>query len=104
VTASREVDDPPRAAVLHLVGDLDFFTEDTFRERAEHLLAAGDVERFVVDLADVGIVDSSGLGLLIDLLRLCRELGLPMTLRAVPARVQQLLELSGLGEVLVVED
>jgi anti-sigma B factor antagonist len=92
-----------RTAVLVLRGDLDFFTEDDFRRQAEQLLDGQDVDRFVVDLAHVELVDSSGLGLLLDLLRLCREMGLPMALRAVPERVRRLLDLTGLDELIDVE-
>ena len=56
-----------------------------------------------MDFSAVDIVDSSGLGLLVDLLRLCREMELPMTLRAVPDRVRQLLDLTGLDQVIAVE-
>jgi anti-anti-sigma factor len=92
-----------RPAVLRLAGDIDFFTEDEFRAEAEKLLDAPDVDRLVVDLTDVGVMDSSGLSLLVDLLRLCRDLDLPMTLRGVPERIVQLLDLTGLDQVIAVE-
>jgi anti-anti-sigma factor len=95
---------PPRAAVLTLRGDVDFFTEDAFRAEAEQLLADADVESFVVDFEHVEMVDSSGISLLVDLLRLCREMGLPMVLRNVPERVRQLLDLTGLDQVMPIED
>jgi stage II sporulation protein AA (anti-sigma F factor antagonist) len=94
----------PRAAVLTLRGDVDFFTEDAFRAEAEQLLAEQDVTSFVVDLEHVQMLDSSGISLLVDLLRLCREMGLPMALRRVPERVGQLLDLTGLDQVLPIED
>jgi anti-sigma B factor antagonist len=90
-------------AVLRLVGDVDFVTEDAFRAQAEQLLGADDLDAFVVDLSDAGVLDSSGLGLLVDLLRLCRELGIPMTLRNVPSRVRRMITLNGLDDVLPVE-
>jgi anti-anti-sigma factor len=90
-------------AVLRLVGDVDFVTEDGFRAQAEQLLGADDLDAFVVDLSDAGVLDSSGLSLLVDLLKLCRELGIPMTLRDVPPRVRQLITMSGLDDVLPVE-
>jgi anti-sigma B factor antagonist len=90
-------------AVLRLVGDIDFVTEDAFRAQAEQLLGADDLDAFVVDLSDAGVLDSSGLGLLVDLLRLCRELGIPMTLRNVPSRVRRMITLNGLDDVLPVE-
>jgi anti-anti-sigma factor len=94
----------PRTAVLTLRGDVDFFTEDAFRAEAEQLLAEDGVESFVVDLQHVEMVDSSGISLLVDLLRLCREMDLPMALRSVPERVRQLLDLTGLDQVLPTED
>jgi anti-anti-sigma factor len=90
-------------AVLRLVGDIDFFTEDEFRAEAERLLGEPDIDRLVVDLGEVGVMDSSGLSLLVDLLRLCRDTDLPMTLRGVPDRVVQLLDLTGLDQVIAVE-
>jgi anti-sigma B factor antagonist len=101
MTSSPET---PSTAVLTLRGDVDFFTEDVFRAEAEQLLADDAVQRFVVDLEHVEMLDSSGISLLVDLLRLCREMDLPMTLRAVPERVQQLLDLTGLDQVLASED
>jgi anti-anti-sigma factor len=92
-----------RTAVLRLHGDVDFFTEDGFRAQAEQLLAAEDVDRFVVDLGEVDLMDSSGLSLLIDLLRLCREMGLPMNVRQVPEQVRALLDLTGLDQALAME-
>ncbi|HZZ96116.1 MAG TPA: STAS domain-containing protein [Jatrophihabitantaceae bacterium] len=100
---SPAADATPRDIVLHLRGDVDFFTEDGFRAEAEKLLADDDAGRFVVDLAEVGMVDSSGLSLLVDLLRLCREMGLTMIVRDVPERVQQLLDLTGLDQVIASE-
>ena len=90
-------------AVLRLSGDIDFFTEDEFRAEAERLLAEPDIDRLIVDLTEVGVMDSSGLSLLVDLLRLCRETDLTMTLRGVPDRVTQLLDLTGLDQVIAVE-
>ena len=94
---------PGRPAVLTLTGDIDFFTEDEFRAKAELLLDDPAVDRLVVDLTDVGVIDSSGLSLLVDLLRLCRDMDLPMSLRGVPDRIRHLLDLTGLDKVISVE-
>lgn len=103
---SRELaaDDRPRTVVLRLVGDVDFFTEDVFRHQAEALLSDDLLDELVVDMSEVGVVDSSGLGLLLDLLRLCRELDMRMVLHAVPSRVRSLLDLTGLSEVLIADN
>lgn len=96
------IDRRDRTVVLRLRGDVDFFSEDGFRAEAEQLLT-GDLDGFIVDLSGVDIIDSSGLGLLVDLLRLCREMGLPMVLREVPDRVQQLFSITGLDQVLAAD-
>ncbi len=99
-----DLDQPPRhPAELRLTGDIDFFTEDEFRAQAERLLDDPGVDRLVVDLTDVGVIDSSGLSLLVDLLRLCRDMDLPMSLRGVPDRIRHLLDLTGLDKVISVE-
>lgn len=92
-----------RTAVLRLHGEVDFFSEDGFRAEAEGLLIDG-LEEFIVDLGDVAMLDSSGLSLLVDLLRLCREMGVVMLVRNVPDHVQQLLDLTGLDQILAGEE
>lgn len=87
-------------AVLALRGDIDFFTEDEFRAEAERLLARSGIARLVVDMGEVNVIDSSGLGLLVDLLRLCRDTDLPMSVRRVPPAVRQLLDMTGLDQVI----
>jgi len=103
MTAGTGRDDPGRPAVLKMHGDIDFFTEDEFRSQAERLLDDESVTSLVVDLGQVRVMDSSGLSLLVDLLRLCQDLGLPMVLREPPERVLQLLDLTGLDQVIKVE-
>lgn len=93
----------PHPAVLRMRGDIDFFTEDDFRAEAERLLEGEAITGLVVDLGEVATMDSSGLGLLVDLLRLCQEIGLSMTLREVPDQLRQLLDLTELGQLIRVE-
>lgn len=95
--------DGDRSVVLHLRGEIDFFTEDEFRAEAERLLADSAAERLVVDLAEVSSMDSSGLGLLVDLLRLCQDMELPMAIRNVPGAVVHLLDMTGLNRVITIE-
>ena len=89
-------------AVLHLHGAVDFVSEDGFRAQAEQLLR-DDVSVLLVDLGEVSFVDSSGLGLLVDLLRLCRDTDVTMRLRRVPESVRRLLDTTGLQDLIEVE-
>ena len=94
---SSEMDGP--RAVMRLVGDLDLSTAPRVREEIVALLDHGVIE-LVLDLADLDFIDSSGLSVLIIALKRLRERQGDLRLRSVPARVQRVLEASGLDRVI----
>lgn len=55
-----------KVRVVRLAGQLDFFTADELRRQLRDFRAAGDLF-LLVDLSEVAYVDSSGLGLLIEM-------------------------------------
>ncbi|MGH8870774.1 MAG: STAS domain-containing protein [Acidimicrobiia bacterium] len=83
-------------------GSLDLATagelRDMIQERRAH-----DLSEIVVDLTDVGFVDSIGIGLLVTTHNRLEEEGVTMRL-VVPSRLKELLRLSGLIDVLQPED
>lgn len=61
--------------VVHLHGDLKIGDPvDNFRQTVEELLGNGD-SRIVVDVADVPMIDSSGIGALVRLLTIAKQRG-----------------------------
>jgi anti-sigma B factor antagonist len=82
-------------AVLRLSGDVDQATAP----RLEHQL--GGVARegvdVVIDLREVGFIDSSGLRALVQCERTTRAAGAELTLTNLPNRTRRLLELTGLA-------
>jgi anti-sigma B factor antagonist len=58
--------------VLDIVGEVDLYTAPALRDRIASLIDGG-VRRLVVNLAEVGFLDSSGLGVLIGALRRLKE-------------------------------
>jgi len=85
-----------------LSGDLDIVTsEDVKRELAEVL--DGQCEELALDLAHVGFVDSSGLGVLVSIHRYAEGKGGRFVIRAVPPSVQRLFEITRLSDLLTVE-
>jgi anti-sigma B factor antagonist len=61
--------------VLHLHGDLKIGEPvDSFRQTVEELFGNGD-SRIVVDVAEVPMIDSSGIGALVRLLTIAKQRG-----------------------------
>jgi anti-sigma B factor antagonist len=61
--------------VIHLHGDLKIGDPvDSFRQTVEELFGNGD-SRIVVDVADVPMIDSSGIGALVRLLTIAKQRG-----------------------------
>jgi anti-anti-sigma factor len=83
-------------------GALDLATAGGLREKIQERRSRG-VRRLVVDLSQVGFVDSIGLSLLVTTHNRLEEEGATMRLIA-PRRVQELLRLTGLTEILNPED
>lgn len=73
--------------------------------RTELLAQAGNGnKRIVVDLSDVEVIDSSGLGALIDGLKAMRKQGGDLQLTGLSAQVASMVELTQLGGILRVVD
>lgn len=58
--------------MLDIVGEVDLYTAPALRDRMASLIDGG-VRRLVVNLEEVGFLDSSGLGVLIGALRRLKE-------------------------------
>lgn len=93
----------PQPAVLRLAGDVDALTQADYRRTADELLAATNVDRLVVDMAEVVTIDSSGLGLLVHLQATTRENNIAMVLTHVPPRAGALLKRTGLDRVFEID-
>lgn len=88
------------AAVFRLSGELDLATVDTVRAAVEDKCAAGI--RVVLDLADVGFCDSTGLGMIVGLYRRAATSGGDLQLCGLQPRIRSLLEVSGVDRVIPV--
>lgn len=88
-----------RRARLVLSGELDMGARFQAEQALDRLLAA-PLDDLVVDLGDVTFLDSSGMGLILDVDERARREG--FKLRLLPARpeVQRVFELAGIADVL----
>jgi stage II sporulation protein AA (anti-sigma F factor antagonist) len=84
-----------------LAGELDMMAAFKLEPALEDLLAAHDVRRLVLDLADLAFIDSAGLGALLAIRDRTQGLGIEMVLANVSGPARRILELSGLGPILL---
>ncbi len=91
-----------QATVVRVAGEIDVRTAPSLRHALDRAVAdgTGDV---VLDLSEVGFVDSSGLGVILGRYRRMPD-GRFLVLRAPRNHVRTLLEIAGVTRLLTVED
>lgn len=87
-------------SVFHLRGDLDYATTGTLRTPGVQALTTEGCRAITLDLADVTFVDSSGLGVLVELSNAARGNGVHMELVNAPTSVRRVIEIAGLANIL----
>ena len=91
-------------ARLTLAGVLDLHTVAAVLEPGRHAIAGVAGQSAVLDLAAVERSDSAGLALVVDWLRTARRRGLDLAIEGTPAQLADIARVSGLDELLGVED
>jgi anti-sigma B factor antagonist len=86
-------------AVLRAVGEVDVYTAPMLRERIRELAAGGTVH-LIVDLGQVGFLDSTGLGVLVGGLKRLREDGGSLALVVSTSRILRIFQITGLSKAL----
>jgi anti-sigma B factor antagonist len=94
-----QVDELDGWAVARVYGDVDVATAPRLRERLVALVTKGQ-PRIVLDLDEVGFLDSTGLGVIIGVLKRTRTHGGDLRLVATNDRLVSLFELTGLDRTL----
>ena len=84
--------------MLILHGELDMATEAQLRDVADAQLAAHDLTKLEVDLADIAFLDSSGVSALVDLRKNATDRGVDMQVVAVSHLAARVLTIVGLAE------
>ncbi|WP_433650082.1 STAS domain-containing protein [Micromonospora zamorensis] len=89
--------------VLEVRGELDMATSPQLRDGLQRLVDAGD-SRVVVDLAEVGFMDSSGLGALVVTFKALRDAGGRLCLAAAQPAVRGVLTVTSVDRAIDVYD
>ncbi|WP_195268280.1 STAS domain-containing protein [Eubacterium sp. 1001713B170207_170306_E7] len=81
-----------------VTGEVDIYTATQFKEPIEKLIQAGTKEIFL-DLTNLSYIDSTGIGILIELRKGSMSKGLDMTLINPQKNVVKLLQLTGVDQI-----
>lgn len=92
-------------ATVMAAGEIDLASSPDLRTELQALLDDG-VRRLVLDLSGVSFIDSSGLGVLVGVLKRVEELGddAGLELRGLTGPARKVFEITGLHEIFVVTD
>ncbi|MBM7173223.1 STAS domain-containing protein [Streptomyces sp. G44] len=91
----------PHVAIATVVGDMDVRTAPALRDQALEIIEQGP-PHVVLDLAQVGFCDSSGLSALIGVWHAARTAGGSLSLADVPDRLIRMLAITGVDSLLAV--
>lgn len=89
--------------VVTVSGEVDVYTASQLRSALEDQIVAGRTA-LVVDLEDVGFIDSTGLGVLVGRLKTVRKAGGWLSVVCTNERILRLFGITGLDKVLPVHD
>lgn len=89
--------------VVAVAGEVDVATAPTLRDRLQAQLTEG-YTTIVVDLLGVTFLDSTALGVLVGVLKRCRDAGGDLRLVVTEPRVLKVLEITGLHDVFSISD
>lgn len=84
--------------IVSVAGDLDLYTSPVLKDRLVELVEDGRPD-VVIDLSGVGFVDSSGLGVLVGILRRAKERDGSVRLAGVREAVAKTFRITGLDKV-----
>lgn len=87
-----------RRAIISISGDLDLATVHDLREHARAQLTAPNCAELVLDMSALSFLDSSGLGVLVQLRALARDNEVVFTLANVPPGPTRIIEIAGLTD------
>ena len=90
-----------RRITAALSGDIDHHAAREFRVALDEVVAHSRPELLILDLGEVGFMDSSGIGLILGRLRAVREVGGEILIKNARNEIAEVIRLSGLSALLI---
>ncbi|MBP1988972.1 STAS domain-containing protein [Paenibacillus eucommiae] len=85
--------------ILFLKGDLDLSQAADMRSAIDPLVAEAG-KKLVLNLRDLSYIDSTGIGVIVSILKARDALKAPFQVEAIPAKIQRLFDITGLSPFL----
>lgn len=93
-----------KVLITRLSGELDHHSANIVRETIETAVREAETDILILNLAGLGFMDSSGLGVILGRYRLLAELGGKVLLCGVCPSVHKLLEMAGILKIIELHD
>ncbi len=82
-------------------GDIDHHSAREFREALDDVISRSRPELLVIDMENVGFMDSSGIGLLLGRLKSVRAVGGELLVKNARREIAEVIKISGLSSILI---
>lgn len=86
--------------IIYLSGEIDHHSASEIREGVDKLIISQRPKVFILDLAGVDFMDSSGLGLVLGRYKKTKEFGASMYLANVGERTSRILKMAGVDKII----
>ena len=90
-------------AVVEVGGEVDVYTAPRLRDSLRRISTA-DAPHVILDLSAMTFIDSTGLGVIVGAVKRIREDGGTLSLRAPSRSTRKVLDITGLSEIIAIED
>ncbi|HON14946.1 MAG TPA: STAS domain-containing protein [Spirochaetota bacterium] len=93
-----DIKESEQLVVIKVIGDIEMMSIKTFKEMLFEVGQNSD-KNIEIDLSEVDYIDSSGVGVLISMLKLQKKKGKELIIQKVSSKVLNVLKLSSLSDV-----
>lgn len=90
-----------RRITAALSGDIDHHAAREFRAALDEVISRSRPELLILDLGEVGFMDSSGIGLILGRLRAVRDVGGELLIKNARNEIAEVVRLSGLSALII---
>ena len=85
---------------INLIGELDEHTAEHTRVSLDRLLTSRHLSQVVIDLAQLGFMDSTGIGILIGRYKKMKEKGVPIFICNPSSQAERIFKMTGLYSIM----
>lgn len=90
--------------IVRLNGELDHHEAEILRDKWKEKMYQSSIKHVILNLEQVGFMDSSGLGVILGRYKEILQLGGEMVVCSVPSPIERLFDMSGLFKIIRLEE